>query len=205
MIKIGYDHLVQETINSWTHIGGNWSHRWENTQLEFVVGSVKIARVAVTAVEDSHSMAMSYTNKCWHPNKNISIRPLWSCTYKWQGKSVLKGKKSVLKEKKSVWLKKIKRKPICIPEKNSVFWQISRKKICILPNSKGKKSVFTDKISMSEQVCTKTSKYTAKFETKNLCNEEKKNVYQRRLLTKNGVLKKKCSEFLVFKQYKNTK
>ena len=50
---------------------------------------------------------------------------------------------------------------------------------------------------MSGQVCTKTSKYTAKFETKNLCNEEKKNVYQRRLLTK--------TEFLVFKQYKNTK
>ena len=33
--------------------------------------------------------------------------------------------------------------------KKSVFCQISRKKICILPNSKGKKSVYTDKISMS--------------------------------------------------------
>ena len=33
--------------------------------------------------------------------------------------------------------------------KKSVFCQILRKKICILPNSKGKKSVYTDKISMS--------------------------------------------------------
>ena len=33
--------------------------------------------------------------------------------------------------------------------KKSAFCQISRKKICILPNSMGKKSVFTDKISMS--------------------------------------------------------
>ena len=33
--------------------------------------------------------------------------------------------------------------------KKSVFYQILRKKISILPNSKGKKSVYTDKISMS--------------------------------------------------------
>ena len=33
--------------------------------------------------------------------------------------------------------------------KKSVFCQILRKKICILPKSKGKKSVYTDKISMS--------------------------------------------------------
>ena len=33
--------------------------------------------------------------------------------------------------------------------KKFVFWQILRKKICILPNSKGEKSVYTDKISMS--------------------------------------------------------
>ena len=34
-------------------------------------------------------------------------------------------------------------------QKKSVFCQILWKKICILPNSKGKKSVYTDKISMS--------------------------------------------------------
>ena len=33
--------------------------------------------------------------------------------------------------------------------KKSVFYQILRKKISILPNSKGEKSVYTDKISMS--------------------------------------------------------
>ena len=33
--------------------------------------------------------------------------------------------------------------------KKSVFYSILRKKISILPNSKGKKSVYTDKISMS--------------------------------------------------------
>ena len=33
--------------------------------------------------------------------------------------------------------------------KKSVFGQILWKKICILPNSKGKKSVYTDKISMN--------------------------------------------------------
>ena len=33
--------------------------------------------------------------------------------------------------------------------KKSVFCQILRKKICILPNYKGEKSVYTDKISMS--------------------------------------------------------
>ena len=33
--------------------------------------------------------------------------------------------------------------------KKSVFYQILRKKISILPNSKGKKFVYTDKISMS--------------------------------------------------------
>ena len=33
--------------------------------------------------------------------------------------------------------------------KKSVFYQILRKKISILRNSKGKKSVYTDKISMS--------------------------------------------------------
>ena len=42
----------------------------------------------------------------------------------------------------------IKKKPFSIPEK-SVFYQILRKKICILPNYKGEKSVYTDKISMS--------------------------------------------------------
>ena len=34
-------------------------------------------------------------------------------------------------------------------KKKSVFCQIFRKKICILPKSMGKKSVYTDKISMS--------------------------------------------------------
>ena len=33
--------------------------------------------------------------------------------------------------------------------KKSVFYQILREKISILPNLKGKKSVYTDKISMS--------------------------------------------------------
>ena len=33
--------------------------------------------------------------------------------------------------------------------KKSVFYQILRKKISILPHSKGKKSVYTDKISKS--------------------------------------------------------
>ena len=33
--------------------------------------------------------------------------------------------------------------------KKSVFYQILRKKISILPNSKGEKSVYTNKISMS--------------------------------------------------------
>ena len=34
-------------------------------------------------------------------------------------------------------------------KKKSVFSQILRKNICIVPNSRGKKSVYTDKISMS--------------------------------------------------------
>ena len=33
--------------------------------------------------------------------------------------------------------------------KKSIFCQILRKKICILQNSKGEKSVYIDKISMS--------------------------------------------------------
>ena len=33
--------------------------------------------------------------------------------------------------------------------KKTVFCQISRKKICILQNSKGKKSVYTDKVLFS--------------------------------------------------------
>ena len=37
--------------------------------------------------------------------------------------------------------------------KKSVFCQISRKKICILPSSKGEKSVYTDTISMSDMFC----------------------------------------------------
>ena len=38
--------------------------------------------------------------------------------------------------------------------KKSVFYQILRKKISILPNSKGKKSVYTDKISISGRSVT---------------------------------------------------
>ena len=38
--------------------------------------------------------------------------------------------------------------PLAFPKK-SVFYQILGNKICILSNSKGKKSVYTDKISMS--------------------------------------------------------
>ena len=37
-------------------------------------------------------------------------------------------------------------------KKKSVFWQILSKKICILPNSKGKKSVYTDKNQYEWQV-----------------------------------------------------
>ena len=40
------------------------------------------------------------------------------------------------------------RKPFRIPEKKSVFCQILRTKICVLPNSNGEKPVYSDKISM---------------------------------------------------------
>ena len=42
-----------------------------------------------------------------------------------------------------------KKNPFAFLKKKSVFSQILRKKICIIPNSKGKKSVYADKISMS--------------------------------------------------------
>ena len=43
--------------------------------------------------------------------------------------------------------------------KKSVFCQISKKKICILSNSKGKKSVYADKISMSGRSRIGISRY----------------------------------------------
>ena len=43
----------------------------------------------------------------------------------------------------------IKKNPFAFLKKKSVYYQILRKKISILPNSKSKKSVYTDKISMS--------------------------------------------------------
>ena len=49
---------------------------------------------------------------------------------------------------KSVWLRRYEENPFAFLKK-SVFYQILRKKISILPNFKGKKSVYTDKISMS--------------------------------------------------------
>ena len=49
----------------------------------------------------------------------------------------------------SVRPRKIYRKPLHIPEKICIFFQILRKKICTLSNAKDKKSVYTDKISMS--------------------------------------------------------
>ena len=41
------------------------------------------------------------------------------------------------------------KKSLSHSSKKTVFYQILRKKISILPNLEGKKSVYTDKISMS--------------------------------------------------------
>ena len=46
------------------------------------------------------------------------------------------------------------KKTLSHSRKKSVFYQILRKKISILQNSKGKKSVYTDKISMSGRSAT---------------------------------------------------
>ena len=46
--------------------------------------------------------------------------------------------------------------------KISVFYQILGNKICILPNSQGKKSVYTDELSMSGRSATYGMKMTLK-------------------------------------------
>ena len=69
--------------------------------------------------------------------------------------------KQYFREKICMTKEKYKENPHAFLKK-SIFCQILRKKICILPNSKGKKSVYTDKISMSGRSVfstTRTSQY----------------------------------------------
>ena len=75
---------------------------------------------------------------------SVADLPLWSST-----KSVFYDKENQYFRKKICMNNESIKKTLSHSFKKSVSCQISRKKIYILPNSKGKKSVYTDKISIS--------------------------------------------------------
>ena len=82
----------------------------------------------------------------WMVMKNTTCRP---ATMIWHKISINDQKNLYFRKKNLYEYGQYKKKTFGIPEKKSVFRLILGGKICILPNSGVKKSVYTDKICMS--------------------------------------------------------